>query len=192
VATAQVFPVLETARLVLRQARQEDARLFYETAQDEAVMQYYGVEPFTSKAQALEEIAWQHQIWNEGTGIRWVITEPARDLYVGDLGYHQLAHEHRRAEIGYKLARAYWRQGVMTEAMTAVLEYGFASMGLNRVEALVDPRNVASDGLLSKLGFVREGLLREYEFERGAYVNLYMASLLRRDWPGGGAGARTR
>jgi len=186
------FPVLRTARLVLRQARQEDARLFFETARDEAVMRYYGVEPFTSEAQALEEIVWQHQILSEGIGIRWVITEWDRDVYIGDLGYHQLARQHQRAEVGYKLARSYWRRGLMTEAMTAVLEYGFASMGLNRVEALVDPRNAASDGLLSKLGFVREGLLREYEFERGAYVDLYMASLLRRDWQGAGAGARTR
>ena len=180
--TEQEFPVLETDRLVLRKPREEDAALFFQVAQDEAVMRYYGVEPFTTRQQALDVIAWQRCSFADGTGIRWVITERDRDLYIGDLGYHKRERPHRRAEIGYMLARACWRRGLMTEAMTAVLDYGFASMGLNRVEALVDPRNAASDGLLAKLGFTREGVLREYEYERGAFVDLYMASLLRREW----------
>jgi len=186
------FPVLRTARLVLRKARKEDAQHFLLVAQDEDVMRYFGVEPFKSKEQALDAIAWQQRLWAEGSGIRWVITEPDRDTYIGDVGFFKYERQHRRAEVGYLLARAYWRRGLVTEAMTAVLDYGFVSMGLNRVEALVDPRNAASVGLLSKLGFVQEGLLREYEYERGAFVDLSMASLLRRDWQGAGAGARTR
>jgi ribosomal-protein-alanine N-acetyltransferase len=151
-------------------------------AQDEDVMRYFGTEPFTAEEQALDAIAWQQRIWAEGTGIRWVITEPDHDAFIGDVGYFKLERQHRRAEVGYLLAKAYWRRGLMTEAMTAVLDYGFASMDLNRVEALVDPRNAASVGLLRKLGFAQEGLLRDYEFERGAFIDLYMLSLLRREW----------
>jgi ribosomal-protein-alanine N-acetyltransferase len=180
--TDQSFPVLQTARLVLRQARLEDARPFLQIAQDDAVMRYYGVEPFKSEEQALDAIAWQQRIWAEGTGIRWVITEPGHDAFIGDVGYFKFERQHRRAEVGYLLAQEYWRRGLMTEAMTAVLDYGFVSMGLNRVEALVDPRNAASVGLLHRLGFVQEGLLRDYEFERGAFIDLYMVSLLRREW----------
>ena len=180
--TEPAFPVLKTARLVLRKARQEDAQHFFLVAQDEDVMRYFGVEPYKSVERALDAISWQQRVWAEGSGIRWVITEPGRDTYIGDVGYFKYERQHRRAEVGYLLSRAYWRRGLMTEAMTAVLDYGFVSMDLNRVEALVDPRNAASVGLLDKLGFIREGLLREYEFERGAYVNLYMVSLLRREW----------
>jgi ribosomal-protein-alanine N-acetyltransferase len=180
--TTRAFPVLETERLVLRQACQADVGAFLRVAQDDAVMRYYGVKPFKTEQQAVEEIEWQHRIYADGTGIRWVITERDRGLYIGDLGYHEIKAQHKRAEVGFKLARAHWRRGLMTEALTAVLDYGFASMGLNRIEALVDPRNTASAGLLDKLGFTREGLLREYECERGAFVDLYMVSLLRREW----------
>jgi ribosomal-protein-alanine N-acetyltransferase len=180
--TARAFPLLETERLVLRQARQADAPTFLKVAQDDAVMRYYGMEPFTTEAQAVSEIEWQRRVFADGTGIRWVITERGRDLYIGDLGYSEVKARHRRAEIGYKLAPGHWRRGLMTEALAAVLEYGFASMGLNRIEALVDPRNVASVGLLRKLGFVREGVLRDYEYEKGSFIDLIMMSLSRREW----------
>jgi len=180
--TDQSFPVLETPRLVLRQARPGDVQRLFQVAQDEDVMCYFGTEPFESEQQALDAIDWQQRIWAEGTGVRWVITEPDHDAFIGDVGYFKFERQHRRAEVGYLLEKAYWRRGLMTEAMTAVLDYGFVSMGLNRVEALVDPRNAASVGLLRKLGFVQEGLLRDYEFERGAFIDLYMVSLLRREW----------
>ena len=180
--TDQPFPVLKTPRLVLRQARPEDMQRLFHVAQDEDVMRHFGTEPFESEQQALDAIAWQQRIWAEGTGIRWVITEPDHDAFIGDVGYFKYERQHRRAEVGYLLAKAYWRRGLMTEAMTAVLDYGFASMDLNRVEALVDPRNAASVGLVHKLGFAQEGLLRDYEFERGAFIDLYMVSLLRREW----------
>jgi ribosomal-protein-alanine N-acetyltransferase len=176
------FPMLETERLVLRQARQGDAPAFLKVAQDDAVMRYYGVEPFASLEQALSEIEWQHRTFAEGTGIRWVIVERDRDEYIGDLGYFAVKARHKRAEVGFKLAPSYWRRGWMTEALTVVLDYGFDYMSLNRVEALVDPRNDASLGFLLKLGFVREGLLREYEYEKGAFVDLVMMSLLRGEW----------
>jgi ribosomal-protein-alanine N-acetyltransferase len=180
--TARAFPVLETERLVLRQARQADVRAFLGTAQDEAVMRYYGVEPYKTEQQAIDEIEWQHRIFAEGTGIRWVVTERERNLYIGDVGYSDVKARHKRAEVGFKLARAYWRRGMMTEALTAVLDYGFGSLDLNRIEALVDPRNAASAGLLDKVGFTREGVLREYEYEKGAFIDLIMMSLLRREW----------
>jgi ribosomal-protein-alanine N-acetyltransferase len=178
----KAFPVLETERLVLRQACQADVRAFLQVAQDEAVMRYYGVEPYQSEQQAVKEIEWQHRIFAEGTGVHWVITERDQGLYLGDAGYCEMKERHRRAEVGYKLARACWRRGMISEALTAVLGYGFESMGLNRVEALVDPRNAASAGLLQKLGFAQEGVLREYEYERGAFIDLFMMSLLRREW----------
>ena len=70
----------------------------------------------------------------------------------------------------------------MTEALSSVLASGYEVMELNRVEALVDPRNEASLRLLLKLGFTREGVLREYEYEKGAFIDLVMMSLLRREW----------
>ena len=70
----------------------------------------------------------------------------------------------------------------MRQALTLVLDFGFQQMSLNRVEAVVFRDNVPSCGLLESLGFEREGLLREYECLRGRYEDMFMYSLLRRDW----------
>lgn len=182
-ADARPFPILTTPRLVLRQPTEADAAGLHRISWDDAVMRYYGMAAFRTPEDALQEIAWAHRIWDQDEGIRWTATFADGDgAYIGDLGFHNWSHEHARAEVGYKLERAYWRRGLMTEAMRAVLAYGFGTMNLNRVEALVDPRNEASGGLLASLGFTREGVLRDYEFERGGYVDLAMYALLRREW----------
>jgi ribosomal-protein-alanine N-acetyltransferase len=84
--------------------------------------------------------------------------------------------------MGYDLAAPHRRQGIMTEAMEAAIDYGFGSMGLNRIEALVDPGNTASIRLLLRLGFSQEGVLREYTHFRGKFVDDVCFSLLRREW----------
>jgi ribosomal-protein-alanine N-acetyltransferase len=180
--TTKAFPVLKTARLVLRQPSAGDVHGLYGVSQDADVMRYYGMEPFQTAQQALDELDWFSQSFHDSTGLRWIIAETDRGGYIGDLGYHKVSLQHSRAEVGYRLARVYWRRGIMTEALSKVLEYGFDMMALNRVEALVDPRNEASLRLLLKLGFTQEGTLREYEYEKGAFVDLIMMSLLRREW----------
>jgi len=175
------FPVLETARLRLRQPREGDAQRLLVITQDEEVMRYYGMEPFTSEQEALEEIHWFDDHFEKAKGIRWVITLKPQDDYIGDIGFGYVA-QHARADLGYKLARVHWRQGIMSEAMSLVIAYGIESLQVNRFEATVDPRNVACVGLLEAQGFSRDGLLREYEFEKGAFVDLAMYSMLRREW----------
>jgi ribosomal-protein-alanine N-acetyltransferase len=144
-------------------------------------MRYYGMEPFTSEQQTLREINWFNETFENGEGIRWVITPKPHDHYIGDIGFGYVA-PHGRADLGYKLARAYWRQGLMGEAMASVIAYGIESLRVNRFEAIADPRNVACVGLLEACGFRREGLLRDYEFEKGAFVDLLMYSILAREW----------
>ena len=175
------FPVIETARLKLRKPLQKDANILLKVTQDEAVMKYYGMPAFKSKAQAMGEINWFTKIFVHAEGIRWVITAQGVGQYIGDIGFHNYVSAHSRAEIGFKLAQAYWHQGIMAEALEQVLEYGFAVMRLNRIEALVDPENAACLSLLRKAGFAEEGLLREYEHEAKGYVDLVMLSLLKRD-----------
>ena len=88
-----------------------------------------------------------------------------------------------RASIGYELARSSWRQGIMTEALEAIIDLGFREMGLNRIDAVVMPENGASIKLLEKLGFHNEGLLKEYEnWGSKGYVDLCILSLLRKAW----------
>ena len=177
----QKFPAIETARLKLRKPLQKDVSALLEVTQDEAVMKYYGMAPYESKAEALGEINWFNNIFAQAEGIRWVITEKDAGKYIGDIGFHNHVIAHSRAEIGFKLAKAFWQKGIMTEALEPVLEYGFSVMQLNRIEAVVDPQNAGCLGLLKKAGFVQEGILREYEREAKGYVDLVMLSLLKKD-----------
>lgn len=177
------FPVIHTERLVLRKPTYDDVKPLLELSQDEEVMLYYGMEPFREKVQSRKEIDWYLKIWTEGTGTRWVIELIEEDEdFIGEIGFYNYAKAHRRAELGYKLARKHWRKGYMTEALVGMLDYMYANLDLNRVQALVDPRNLGSLRLLENQGFQRDGLLRSYEYERGAFIDLYMLSLLRKEW----------
>jgi RimJ/RimL family protein N-acetyltransferase len=89
---------------------------------------------------------------------------------------------HARAEIGYWTAKSYWGRGFCTEAATAVLEYGFTALSLNRIQASVLPRNPASRRVLEKLGMQCEGLLRQYIRKHEIYEDLWMYSILVADW----------
>jgi ribosomal-protein-alanine N-acetyltransferase len=176
------FPVLTTKRLILRKPTDEDVERLYDLSQDEEVMQYYGKEPYMEIAQARKEVDWFLKIWKEGTGTRWIISLKGADDFIGEIGFYDYEKKHKKTEIGFKLARKYWRKGYMSEALVAMLDYMYHNFDINRVQALVDPRNPASFLLLEKHGFQREGLLRDYEFERGGFVDLIMLSLLRKEW----------
>jgi ribosomal-protein-alanine N-acetyltransferase len=86
------------------------------------------------------------------------------------------------AETGYELHREYWRQGIMTEAMSVILTYGFTELGLHRIEADIDPRNTRSMSLLLKLGFTYEGNLRQRYFFRGQFEDEHYYGLLKDEW----------
>jgi len=114
--------------------------------------------------------------------IRWVLTRTEDDWVIGSAGFTDWKRHFRSAQIGYDLIPLYWRQGFMREALTAVLTFGFSRMQLNRIEALVMPENKASVGLLKKLGFKKEGLLKEYGYWRHKHYDLNLFALLKRDF----------
>lgn len=102
------------------------------------------------------------------------------------VGTCTLFHFHwasRRAELGYALARAAWGQGLMHEALSALLAHAFNGLGLNRIEADIDPRNRASGRSLERLGFRKEGHLRERWMVDGEVSDTDLYGLLRIDWP---------
>ncbi|MCB0183617.1 MAG: GNAT family N-acetyltransferase, partial [Caldilineaceae bacterium] len=92
-----------------------------------------------------------------------------------------LLHRHR-GEIGYDLRQREWGKGIMAEALDAIIDFGFRDMGLQRVEALVMPENVASARLLRKLGFTEEGTLRDYDRFKGAFHDMRCFSILKQEY----------
>ena len=176
------FPILETDRLILRQVTQDDANSLLKYLSDEDVMKYVGLEPFESISDALNEISWYKSIFEKGTGIRWGISLKNQGEVIGSCGFLNLVKAHYRSEIGVELSAEHWGKGIASEAFEAIIRYGFQQMNLQRIEALIEPPNNPSQKLVEKQGFIREGLLRNYEYNNGKFDNLYMYSLLNQDF----------
>ncbi|CEG25325.1 GNAT family N-acetyltransferase [Bacillus sp. B-jedd] len=176
------FPVLETKRLILRKVTKDDANSILKYLSNEEVMKYYGLEPFKSINDALDEIAWYQSLQNNKTGIRWGITLKEQGDVIGSCGFHNIVSHHFRTEIGFELSEDQWGRGIAAEAVGAIISYGFQQMNFQRIEALIEPPNLSSQKLVEKLGFIREGLLRNYEFTRGKFDDLFMYSLLKQDF----------
>lgn len=177
------FPQLETKNLLLRRIHPSDASALFKILADDEVTRFYDDDTFTDISQASGQIeAWENGFKNKGC-IRWGITRKEAGKIIGSCGYYGFHTWYRRASIGYELARNYWRQGIMTEALSAIIDFGFGEMELNRIEAVVMPENTASIIMLQKLGFRKEGLLEEYEkWGSKGFVDLCMFAMLRKDW----------
>ncbi len=178
------FPQLETRRLILRELTLDDADFRFRHFSDPEIVELTAFDAPQGIEGAREELlTYAIRIFQDNKGIRWGIVPKGEDRLVGTLGYHRWINEGGyHARMGYDLAASHRRKGIMTEAMTAALDYGFGAMGLNRVEVLTDPRNEASKALVRRLGFRQEGVLREDTFFHGRFLDDVCFSLLAREW----------
>lgn len=174
-----MFPLLETDRLLLREIIEEDSQKIFDCFSNENVTRFYGQDSFTSIEQAKQLIDLYANQYLEKRGIRWGIELKETKEIIGTIGFHTWSTKHKRAEIGYELQPAYWRNGYATEAVTKILSYGFNELGLTRVGAVVFIENDASNRLLTKLGFQKEGILRNYMYQNGKPNDTYVYSLLK-------------
>jgi len=177
------FPTLETARLQLRELVKTDAPALFAIHSNPELMRWFGSEPLIDLAAAHELIklfaSWR-TLANPGT--RWAIQIKGQSELCGTCGLFSWNRNWRRCVIGYELAAQAQGQGLMREALTAIISWGFNNMQLNRIEAQIHPHNHASLKLATKLGFVQEGRLREVGYWGGEYHDMFQFSLLRREW----------
>jgi ribosomal-protein-alanine N-acetyltransferase len=156
------IPVLRTARLVLREPALADAPAVLVFRGDPRV-QRFNDEPLRDVAAAEEFISFLRADSAAGARRHWAIT--AEGEVIGLIGLHIWERHHRRAELGYDMAVSHWGQGIASEAARAVIDYGFTTMRLHRIQAHTIADNHRSVRLLERLGFRREGTLREYSLE---------------------------
>ncbi len=175
------FPIIETGRLILREVKTEDAYDMLKYLSNKDVVKPMGLAPFQTVKDVWDEINWYKTIYEEGTGIRWGITLKNSGKVIGSCGFLNMLSKHYRAEVGYELSKDYWGKGIASEALEAVVKYGYRHFQLERIEALIEPTNLPSQKLVEKLGFRREGLLRHYEFTCGKFDDLYMYSIIKED-----------
>jgi RimJ/RimL family protein N-acetyltransferase len=173
---------LSTPRLRLRAPRARDADAMFAIYADPAVCRYLPWRAWACVDVAHERIERYVKAMAAGEIVRLLIVRQADAAVLGDCTLFHFDASCRRAEVGYSLATAAWGQGIVQESVGALLRFGFEAMDLNRVEADIDPRNTASARSLERLGFLREGLLRERWIVEGEVSDSAIYGLLRRDW----------
>lgn len=158
----------------------------FEIFADPQVTRYLSRPAWTTLEQSRKRIAQDLEAMAAGTYLRLAVVRRADRELIGECSLFNLVERARRAEVGYALARRAWGHGYLNEALRSLLEFAFSKLALNRVEADIDPRNRASARSLDRLGFTREGRLRERWIVAGEVSDSDLYGLLRKDWRGGG------
>lgn len=175
---------LITSRLRLRRLTPDDAQAYFDVFSNADVMRYWSSPALTALAQAEEKVAGILEHYRKGDLFQLGVERKLDGQLIGTCTLHQIHEQNRRAEIGYALGRPFWGQGYMHEALVALIEHGFREMGLHRLEADIDPRNEASARSLERVGFQREGLLRERWIVDGEVSDSALYGLLAGEWRG--------
>ena len=176
------LPTIDTTRLSLRWISAADTDAFYAIYSNPEVMRYWSTPPLADREAAANLVKKIQEDWKRRLILKWGIARRADNQLIGSVTLFNLDFNHRRAEIGYALGRDYWGQGYMSEALMVVLKHAFEVLALHRIEADVDPRNAASIRTLEKLGFRREGYLRERWQVNGEIQDAFFYGLLRQEW----------
>lgn len=176
------LPTLETGRLLLRKISLDDASDFFEFASDPEVAIYTTWNPHQSIEQSRKTIDSILARYEAGAPGAWGITLKPSPKLIGYCGLSHWEPAHRKANLFYFLGRPYWGQGLVTEAVQALLDFGFNRLDLNRVEANGHPENRATFKVLAKAGLQYEATYRQDFIKNGLYEDSEIWSILRREW----------
>nr|WP_294777359.1 GNAT family N-acetyltransferase [uncultured Flavobacterium sp.] len=176
------FQNLETERLLLRRIDENDVEEVFALRSNPEIMKYIPRPLAKTKEEALEHIAMIEEKIISNVGINWGITIKGNNKIIGIIGHYRIQPENHRAEIGYMSLPEYNGKGYITEAIKAVVAYGFEQMNLHSIEAVIDPENIASEKVLLKNGFVKEAHILENELWEGKFLDTVIYSLLKRNF----------
>jgi len=178
-STIPPVPILTASRVRLRPLCADDADDLFALQSNASVMRYWSHPPWTEREQAVKRL---EQLARDRETIEfypWAVTKTGHDMLIGTMSLFALNREQRRAEIGYALGANWWGYGYATEMLRAAVEFAFGPLDLERLEADIDPRNAASCRLVERVGFLREGLLRQRWRVAGEVTDSAMYGLLR-------------
>ncbi|MCW2754620.1 MAG: family N-acetyltransferase [Marmoricola sp.] len=175
-------PTLQTGRRRLRPFDGADADALFALHSSAEVLHYWDAPPWTEPARADRFLAACREMAAEGRGVRLAVDLDSDGAFLGWCSLTGWNPDYRSASLGYCFASTAWGHGYATEAAHGLLRWGFDTLDLNRVQAETDTRNLASARVLEKLGFVREGTLREDCVVNGEVSDSWVYGLIRRDW----------
>jgi len=167
--------IIETDRLILQKISLKHVNDIFQIYSSDQVCKYYDLEPFTDLKQAEDHIQRWLRFFQDQTQIRFAISYSNK--VIGTCGLYLINSFHKGACLGYELLPNYWGNGYATESITAMLDYTVKHYDLQRIQAEVLPDNLASQKLLERIGFEKEGLFKHYEnWGRKGFVDLHIFS----------------
>jgi ribosomal-protein-alanine N-acetyltransferase len=172
------FPLLETERLYLREISDKDQNEVLAIRSDKQIMQYIPRPLIKTTDEAVAFIKTITDGIEKNELVNWAIALKTDNKLIGMIGFYRMQPENHRAEVGYILHTNFQKKGIMQEAITCVIDYGFTQIKLHTIEGVIDPRNTASENVLLKNSFVKEAHFRENFLYQGEFLDSVHYSLL--------------
>lgn len=186
---ALLTPTLQTDRLRLRPFDDADANALYAMHSSADVLRYWDAPPWTDRDRAPSFVDKSRRLADDGTGTRLAVDVLDGGAFIGWCSLTRWNADYRSAALGYCFTDVAWGHGYATEAARSVLQWAYATLDLNRVQAETDTRNAASARVLEKLGFVREGTLRQDCIVNGDVSDSWVYGLISSDWRASSSGS---
>ena len=176
------FPILQNSRLLLRRIVNEDAIQVFELRSNPESMKFIPRPLHQNVDDSLAMIKMMNDKIDENIDINWAVTLIGSNKLIGIVGFYRVQPENYRSEIGYIISPEFNGKGITTEVVGLLLEYGFNTLNLNSFEAIIDPENFASEKVLLKNNFVKEGHFKENGFYEGKFIDAVIYSILKRNF----------
>ena len=183
------FPEIKTERLELKKLTSDHVESVFQHFASEEVNKYVDFDPAESVDDAQEIIDWGLGLYKGNNGILWGIFKKEDGTFIGQVNYVNRASDNftdgvHRVEVGFDLSPQYWGNGYMKEAMINTISWIFDSykIGISRIEAIINVKNQRAKKLVSNIGFMEEGVLREYVKWKDEFWDMSLYSLIKKDW----------
>jgi [ribosomal protein S5]-alanine N-acetyltransferase len=176
------FQILETERLVLRRLTASDSNEIIELRGNPETMKFIPRPLITNHEEAIAFLNVIDENIDTNLAINWAITIKGADKMIGIAGIYRIQPENYRGEIGYMIMPQYHNKGYVTEAAKAITDFGFNQLNLNSIEAVIAPENSASEKVLIKNGYTKEGHFIEKECYNGVFLDNAIYTLLKRNF----------
>ena len=176
------LPTLKTKRLILRKMTMADAEAVHFYGRNPEVTKYLGFPTHKSIEDAKSFLRDTKKRHRKGEPVPWAIVRRQDDQFMGSIGLFNHIEKDGRIEAGYVLDKPYWGQGYMTEAFSAVIQFAFQRLRVNRVQAFCSVDNDRSYHVMEKCGMRFEGILRQYGKLQGITYDMKLYAILREEW----------
>jgi ribosomal-protein-alanine N-acetyltransferase len=178
------IPIIETERLLLRKITLNDVDDIFDYASIPELTTFVLWYPHKTKSETFDFIKFTDEQFRNRLSIVWGILIKNENKLIGSIDLRGWNTDNKCGDVGYAISKDYWNKGFVSEAMKAVIKFGFEQLQLNRIEAHCQKENIGSWRVMEKCGMKYEGTLREKVFIKKRYRSMKMYSILKKEWDG--------